>query len=72
MTPGAGRPPSSAVAAESLGLLGVEYSSGGMTETLIEVDLSQESVADNIRFMAIASNNTNFVAPISTFRVDFC
>ena len=48
MTPGAGRPPSSAVAAESFGLSGVEYSSGGMTETLIEVDLSQESVAVNV------------------------
>ena len=48
MTPGAGSPPSSAVAAESLGFSGVESSSGGMTEALIEVDLSQESVAVNV------------------------
>jgi hypothetical protein len=48
ITPGAGRPPSSAVAAESLGLLGVVSSSGGMTERLIEVDLPQESVAVNM------------------------
>ena len=48
MTPGAGRPPSSEpTGAPVVGLL-VVSSSGGMTETLIEVDLSQESVAVNV------------------------